>query len=282
VIVVANEDADYCRGATALHIAVGLLIYGQRVACIDLHDGVDGLSYCLAMRTLNAGPDGLGQKMPEHHRIALSAPSGPKGTSAAAAFDTAVATVGADHDFLIIATPRHDDPLARLVHAFADTVVTPLTDNVVDIDALSVVDPDTLAIKGASVYATMVREARRSRRKTDGGLTDWVVLRDKPISLNSERRHRQAQRLSELSSDFGFRLANNLCEFAHIGDLDRGSTAFDDPDSAVATMLKDRLVETLRLHLHQRRRTLAELHAQWATACAVPLEVDDIFEDIFD
>ena len=41
---------------------------------------------------------------------------------------------------------------------------------------------------GVSHYAEMVREARRQRRLVDGGLTDWIVVRNRLSTLGSRNK----------------------------------------------------------------------------------------------
>ena len=105
-----------------------------------------------------------------------------------AAFADAVSAVEQTHDFVVIDTPGSDSYLMRLAHSMADTLITPLNDSFVDFDVLGVIDPTTFEVAGASHYAEMVREARRQRRLVDGGLTDWVVVRNRLSSLGSRNR----------------------------------------------------------------------------------------------
>ena len=76
----------------------------------------------------------------------------------------------------------------RLAHSMADTLITPLNDSFVDFDVLGVLDPTTFEVTGVSHYAEMVREARRQRRLVDGGLTDWVVVRNRLSTLGSRNK----------------------------------------------------------------------------------------------
>ena len=59
----------------------------------------------------------------------------------------------------MIDTPPHDSYLMRLAHSIADTLVSPLNDSFLDLDALAMVDPVTFAVTEVSHYAEMVREA---------------------------------------------------------------------------------------------------------------------------
>ena len=96
-----------------------------------------------------------------------------------AAFAQAISKVEQSHDFVVIDTPGSDSYLMRLAHSMADTLITPLNDSFVDFDVLGMIDQTTFEVAGVSHYAEMVREARRQRRMVDGGLTDWVVVRNR-------------------------------------------------------------------------------------------------------
>ena len=76
----------------------------------------------------------------------------------------------------------------RLAHSMAESLITPLNDSFVDFDVLGMVDPTTFELTGISHYAEMVREARRQRRLVDGGLTDWVIVRNRLSSLGSRNK----------------------------------------------------------------------------------------------
>ena len=88
----------------------------------------------------------------------------------------------------MIDTPGNDTYLMRLAHSMADTLITPLNDSFVDFDVLGTVDPATFEVTGESHYAEMVRDARRQRRMVDGGLTDWIVVRNRLSMLGSRNK----------------------------------------------------------------------------------------------
>jgi chromosome partitioning protein len=68
----------------------------------------------------------------------------------------------------------------------ADTLVTPLNESFVVLHVLGCVDAATFAVM--SHYAEMAREARRQRRLLDGGLTDWIVVRNWLVPLSSRNK----------------------------------------------------------------------------------------------
>ena len=65
------------------------------------------------------------------------------------------------HDFIVIDTPGHQSHITSLVHAMADTLVTPLNDSFVDFDVLAAVEPKTLELTGPSHYAEIVLHSRQ-------------------------------------------------------------------------------------------------------------------------
>ena len=85
---------------------------------------------------------------------------------------------------------------------------------------------------GTSHYAEMVREARRQRRLVDGGLTDWIVVRNRLSMLGSRNKRlvgeglQRACRCSSASAAVdGFAERVIYREF-----FPRGLTALDDLD----------------------------------------------------
>ena len=60
-------------------------------------------------------------------------------------------------------------------------------------------------VVGVSHYAEMVREARRQRRLVDGGLTDWVIVRNRLSTLGSRNKRLVGEGVNQLARQLGFR-----------------------------------------------------------------------------
>ncbi len=207
VIVLGNEKGGSGKSTTAMHVAVALLQAGQRVATIDLDSRQKSFTHYVENRRDWAERARIKLEMPVHYCVARGFGLRLDEIEAQefAAFAEAVSAVENSHDFVVIDTPGTDSYLMRLAHSMADTLITPLNDSFVDFDVLGTVDPTTFEVVGVSHYAEMVREARRQRRLVDGGLTDWVVVRNRLSTLGSRNkrlvgegvdRARQAARLS--------------------------------------------------------------------------------------
>jgi len=293
VIVVGNEKGGSGKSTTSMHVVVALMKAGQRVATIDLDSRQKSLTHYIEHRRAWAERTGIKLKVPTHYIIIRAAGANVDENEATefACFAEAITAVEHCHDFVVIDTPARDSYLMRLAHSMADTLVTPLNDSFVDFDVLGSVDPATFAVTGVSHYAEMARDARRQRRLVDGGLTDWVVIRNRLATLGSRNKQLVADCLNELSLRLGFRLAEGLAERVVYREFfPRGLTALDDLDettlgvrpnlSHVTARQEVRLlIDALKLPLDERGRRRAAARAEWFASLDKPLDTHDLIAD---
>jgi chromosome partitioning protein len=181
--------------------------------------------------------------------------------------------------------------MMRLAHSMADTLITPLNDSFVDFDVLGAIDPISFEVAGASHYAEMVREARRQRRLVDGGLTDWVVVRNRLSTLGSRNRRLVGEGVDSLAKQLGFRTVDGFAERVVYREFfPRGLTALDDlnedtlglrPTSSHLTA-RDEVrvfIDSLRLPIDERGKRRAAARAEWIAAAAKPLDTYDLLAD---
>src|SRR6188768_4466992 len=189
-VVLGNEKGGSGKSTVAMHIAVALLKAGQRVATIDLDSRQKSFTHYIENRRAWAKHAGLDLELPSHYCISRKDGALVSDNEAGEfnEFAAAVDAIEHTHDFIVVDTPGHDSYLMRLAHSMADTLITPLNDSFVDFDVLGTVDPVTFELTGVSHYAEMVREARRQRRLVDGGLTDWVIVRNRLSTLGSRNK----------------------------------------------------------------------------------------------
>ena len=233
VIVLGNEKGGSGKSTTAMHIAVGLLKAGQRVATIDLDSRQKTLTKYVENRRAWARRARIGLELPTHYHVRRGegVRVDENESTEFAGFAEAVTAAEHSHDFVVIDTPATDSYLMRLAHSMADTLVTPLNDSFVDFDVLGFVDPVTFAVVGESHYAEMVRDARRQRRIVDGSLTDWVVVRNRLSILGSRNKRAIAESLNDLGLRLGFRAVDGFVERLVYRDMfPRGLSALDNLD----------------------------------------------------
>jgi chromosome partitioning protein len=293
VIVLGNEKGGSGKSTTAMHIAVSLLKAGQRVATIDLDSRQKTFTHYVENRRACAKRTGVALEVPDHFCVARSDGARVDENEAAefAGFAAAINDVEHSHDFVVIDTPGNDTYLMRLAHSMADTLVTPLNDSFLDFDVLGQVDVATFEVTGVSHYAQMVRYARRQRRIVDGGLTDWIVVRNRLALLNSRNKKLVGECLDRLGLRLGFRATEGFSERVVFREFfPHGLTALDNLDEATlgtrpnlshltARQEVRRLIEGLKLPIDERGRRRAAARAEWLAAQHRPLETDDLIGD---
>ncbi|HEX3936763.1 MAG TPA: division plane positioning ATPase MipZ [Xanthobacteraceae bacterium] len=293
VIVLGNEKGGSGKSTTAMHVVVALLQAGQRVATIDLDSRQKSFTHYVENRRDWARRSGIGLGVPLHYCVArgFGARLDEIEAQEFAAFAEAISAVEQSHDFIVIDTPGTDSYLMRLAHSMADTLITPLNDSFVDFDVLGLVDQNTFQVTGVSHYAEMVREARRQRRLVDGGLTDWVVVRNRLSTLGSRNGRLVGQGVDGLAKQLGFRAIDGFAERVVYREFfPRGLTALDDlnedtlgmrPSTSHVTARDEVkvLIDALRLPIDERGRRRAAARAEWIAAAGKPLETHDLLAD---
>jgi chromosome partitioning protein len=293
VIVLGNEKGGSGKSTTAMHVAVALLQAGQRVATIDLDSRQKSFTHYVENRRDWAQRTRIKLDVPKHYCVARGFGLRLDDIEAQefAAFAEAISAVENTHDFVVIDTPGSDSYMMRLAHSMADTLITPINDSFVDFDVLGAVDPANFATVGVSHYAEMVREARRQRRLVDGGMTDWVVVRNRLSMLGSRNKRLVGEGVVQLAKQLGFRFVDGFSERVVYREFfPRGLTALDDinedtlgirPTMSHVTARDEvkALIATLKLPIDERGKRRVAARAEWAAAAGKPLDTHDLLAD---
>lgn len=235
-IVVGNEKGGTGKSTTAMHVIVSLLKAGHSVGAIDLDANQGTLGRYLANRAKSSIQKGLNLPMP---MIASVAPT-DQPTQDKEKLLAVLGNFAPRLDYVVMDCPGHDNPLSRLAHNFADTLITPLNDSFVDLDNLADVDPDTYEVVKPSRYAEVVWEERKRRMLRDRGSVDWIVVRNRLSQLDAKNKRRVGAVLEALKDRIGFRVAPGLSERVIYRELFLdGLTLLDvmDANSGVETSL---------------------------------------------
>ena len=148
--------------------------------------------------------------MPGREHCRAISPTAPDRDDAGAVAKALAQLAG--NDVIVIDTPGHDSGLSQIGHAYADILVTPINDSLVDFDVLAVVDPERLTVARPSHYSERVWKAKQLRAKRDGGSVDWVVVRNRLGQLDARNKRQVGKLLEELARRIGFRLADGIYE----------------------------------------------------------------------
>jgi chromosome partitioning protein len=291
--VLGNEKGGAGKSTVAMHLAVALLNFGQKVATVDLDVRQKTLTHYIENRRVWAKHSGATLAIPSHFSVARGSAQSAADNEAIefTGFVDALSAVEHSHHFIIVDTAGSDNHLTRLAHSMANTLISPLNDSFVDFDVFGTVDPETYSVTGESHYARMVREARQQRRLADGVRMDWVVVRNRLSMLGSRNRQRIVNGLNELAVRLGFRGADGLAERVIYREFfPRGLTALDELDARTLGMQPSlshltarhellSLVDTLRLPLDDRARQRAVAQAEWIASRGKPLELHNVIAE---
>lgn len=214
IIVLGNEKGGTGKSTLAMHIIVGLLDKGKKVAVIDLDARQKSVSRYVQNRQTFMANGGAKVAMPEFKVIAQSTASLIKDREIEDQqnFQKGLDAFKKDVDFIVIDCPGNDTYLSRLAHALADTLVTPLNDSFVDLDLLGEVSPTNFQVKKLSFYTEMVWDSRKYRSASGKPPMDWVVVRTRLASLDSRNNKRVHDALDSLQKRIMFRYVPGLYE----------------------------------------------------------------------
>jgi chromosome partitioning protein len=239
VIVFGNEKGGTGKTTTAMHIAVAIARSGRKVAAIDL-DGRQR-SFTRYIENRIAFCERTGRKLPTPEVTVVERSRGPKTEADAdetARLNETLARAKETADFVVVDTPGNDTMLSRLGHAAADTLITPLNDSFLDFDLLAKFDPDTLELKGPSLYSEFVWDCRKRRLMTHRANLDWVVMRNRVSSIEMRNKRRVATAVEQLSSRVGCRIAPGFSDRVIYRELfPNGLTMLDLPVRGLALPL---------------------------------------------
>ena len=214
VIVVGNEKGGCGKTTVSMHLAVGLLRLGFKVGCIDLDHRQQSLGRYFANR--RAWMDRSKIDLPTPIMVVMQ-PSAAElkaqaVTEERAGLDALLGHLSQQCDFIVIDCPGSDVALARHAHVHADTLITPINDSLLDLDLLGRLDPVSWELMAGGVYANLVWELRRERRKSHRSGIDWVVTRSRLSALTDRNKKKMAEILPRMSKVLGFRLSDGFGE----------------------------------------------------------------------
>ena len=274
VIVVGNEKGGTGKSTMSIHLSVALMKAGFRVATIDLDTRQQTLTRFFENRRSWAESAPWDVELPFHFALQRGVSENVRDneTMEFGAFAEAVGQVEHAYEFVVIDTPASDSYLMRLAHSLADTLISPVNDSYIDVDVFSRVHHDRTKRGAVAHYADLVIEARRKRHLADQGIIDWVIVRNRIASLQSNNAKQIAVSLGRMASELKFRPADGLHDRVIFRELfPIGLTALDPIEEAMKTgtlsasqLAARREIEQLliTLQLPQRGSGMAHLQAR--------------------
>ena len=306
VVVIGNQKGGSGKSTFAMHIIVALLKAGKRVACFDLDLNQLTLTRYLGNRREWEREHEQILELPDYypvteevaHRRAWSRgvdqfishfkkngradkddfiDSSAFGHSAdLRQFIAQLREIGRahKHDFIVIDTPGRVQHLSLVAHGMADTLITPINDSFLDLDVLVAMERSDLEPE-PSAYAKMVWRALEARRNVSGRATDWIVVRNRLESVETNNQRQITRVLDVIQRTLGFRVARGLLERPVYREFfAAGLTVFDAVEGFNSTAEANRpnLVARLEVQNLMREIGLIEDHSGFEDEAFLELE----------
>ncbi|WP_218044565.1 division plane positioning ATPase MipZ [Aestuariispira insulae] len=214
IILFGNQKGGSGKSTAAMHLIVGLLRLGFRVASIDLDARQQSLTHYLENRSRELEKHGVWLPMPTHilmEPVALDDRKQRRQELEKRLRDQ-IDLLRGQFDFIVIDTPGADNLLSRVGHGMADTLVTPVNDSFLDLDLLVRLKNGSIGEARPSSYANLVMAQRKKRFQQLKSGMDWIILRNRIPTLRSKNNRNMARHLEDLSAQMGFRIVPGITE----------------------------------------------------------------------
>ncbi len=209
IIVVSNEKGGTGKSTIAMHLAVKLLQENFSVATIDLDGRQGSLSKYIENRQNFCAQKGIELPIPQHCRfepetnVYLIPNERDKITAQICALSKHV-------DAIIIDTPGHKNYLFDEAYKHADTLITPISDSLIDLNVIADIDFTTNKVIKPGHYANYVWDCKKYLASKGKPYLNWIICGNKISPTRSKNKEHVFEHLQKLSKLYGFRLCEGL------------------------------------------------------------------------
>lgn len=210
IIVVSNEKGGTGKSTITMHLAVKLMQEGFKVATIDL-DGRQGtLSKYIENRiTFCQNNDNLNLPIPTHYRFAME-PNPYLIPGAREKVANQIYQLTNQVDAILIDTPGTKNYLFEEAHKYADTLITPISDSMIDLNIMADINYAKEKITAPGPYANYIWEAKKFLAAQGKPYLNWIVVGNKFSNINSKNKNLVFSYLQTMSRLYGFRFLEGL------------------------------------------------------------------------
>jgi chromosome partitioning protein len=215
IFVVGNEKGGAGKTTCSMHLIIGLLDKGYKVASIDVDSRQHSLtSYINNRENYNQKNTNHKVDMPMHWHLKEAAGDSTQGKDQEEKlqFEEVLKAAREYADYIVIDTPGSHTNLSRIAHSYADTVVTPINDSFVDLDVIAKIDGENLEVSKPSIYSQMLWEQKMERAARDKGSIEWIVVRNRLSNIDAQNKRNVAATLEKLAKRVSFRVLPGFSE----------------------------------------------------------------------
>ena len=205
IVVIGNEKGGTGKSTISMHLIISLLRSGLKVGSIDLDGRQRTLTHYIQNRMNYINKTNIMLPMPEHIVVKPSNYTDELSCKKdEQLLDTEINNLCRHCDVIIIDVAGSDNHLFRAGHRYADTLITPINDSLLDLDVIAKINPDTLQMTAPSHYAERVWQARKERAAKGFKPLNWFVLRNRLFHIESKNKKQMTNLLKNLSQRIGF------------------------------------------------------------------------------
>lgn len=209
IITISNEKGGTGKSTISMHLAIKLMMEGFSVATFDLDGRQGSLSKYIDNRKHYCEGNQIDLPIPEHYRIY------PEDNyylipQAREKLSFQIYEAASKFDAIIIDTPGSKNYLFEEAHKYSDTVITPISDSLIDLNVLADIDIETNRIRMPGHYANFIWDTKKYLASQGKSYLNWIVTGNKLSSYNSKNKATVFTYLERLSKLYGFRFTHGL------------------------------------------------------------------------
>lgn len=228
IFVIGNEKGGAGKTTCSMHLIAGLLDKGYNVLSIDADVRQQSLTTYINNRTQYNQTAQIPVLLPVHYT--LEEVTNNDTAERAKLEEQLLQNIinSGDYDYVVIDTPGSHSSYSRLVHSYADTIITPINDSFVDLDVIAKITADNLDMSKPSIYSQMIWEQKINKASRDGGSINWFVMRNRLSNIDAINKRNIADAVGKLSKRLSFKVAPGFSERVIYRELfPKGLTLFD-------------------------------------------------------
>jgi len=213
IIVIGNEKGGTGKSTISMHLAVKFLQEDYKIATIDL-DGRQGTlsKYISNREKFNLEKDAQLQ-IPEHYKLT---PINFRDTEnihkQISELKSLVSELSNKFDAIIIDTAGSNNYLFAEGYKFADTLITPINESLIDLDIFADIDLDKKEIGKMNHFSEFIWDIKKNIALQRKPFLNWIVVKNRVSHINSKNKDLFNFLLLKLAKKIGFRPAGSVRE----------------------------------------------------------------------